>query len=372
MRWLPSLALSLWCGASFAATISGQISNSGGTPIAGGEARLWARSGKWFSFTAGAGQLVTPNGSGNFTFSGVPAGDYLVDVRPGGVGYGDRWYDSDGNGYVAADADLITVTAAQSRTGVNITVEQSGGVDGVTRLGGALAAGIQVRVEQVSDPRVHHNEDSHGAEHQGGFYMRGLPPGQYRVIAHDPTGANGDEVSAAPFNVAAAANFAAGTLFLTAAPADPTEPNNTRATGTMFSVTRTVPYNSPANARIGPRNTGDVDWYCANAAAGERFIARVQGIVDVEGGMSHESPWVDPVIAQYNGAVKVREDDDSGPLSLDSLLDTGELPAGPVCFAVSIEQVDRSAQILPRGAIHPSPESTSPDAYSGQWTTLIR
>ncbi len=327
----------LWCSNSFAATISGRVTNTSGAGVQS-EVRLWARSGKWFSFSPPNGQVQTSAAAGTYSFTNVPAGDYLVDCRPGG-GNGDRWFDLDGNGYVAADADLITVTASQTRSGVDIVVEQSGGADGVVLLGGNLAAGMQVRVERVSDPRVHHNEDSKGAEHQGEFHMRGLPPGSYRVVAHDPTGVNDDEVTAAPFTIGAGATFNAGTFSLSAAAADPTEPNNSRAAATMFTASRSTPYNSPANARIAPRGS-DVDWYCTTAAAGERFIARVQGVVNVEGGMSHESPWVDPVVAVYrnNAAgtfVRIDDDDDSGPLVLDSLLDTGEIAAGQVCFVVS-------------------------------------
>jgi len=327
----------LWSSNAFAATVSGRITNTSGTGVQS-EVRLWARSGKWFSFTAMGGQVVQSAGSGTYSFTNVPAGDYVVDCRPG-AGNGDRWFDLDGNGYVAADADVITLTATAMRSNVDIVVEQGGGADGTVRVGGNLAAGMQVRVERVSDFRVHHNEDSHGAQHQGEFHMRGLPPGSYRVIVHDPTGANGDEVTAAPFTIAAGANVATGNFALTAPPADATEPNNSRATATMFTTTRMTPYNSPASARIGPRGS-DVDWYCTTAAAGERFIARAQGLVYVEGGMSHESPWVDPVVAAYrnNDAgtfVRVDDDDDSGPLNLDALLDTGEIPAGQVCFVVS-------------------------------------
>lgn len=335
MRPLPSIALTLWCFSAFAATVSGRITNPGGGGVAGGEVRLWARTAKGFSFTATAGQVIPAAADGTFTFSGVPAGDYKVDVRPGGGLHADRWYDADGNGYTPGGADVITLTAMQARTGVDITVEPSGGVDGNARINGALAAGLQVRTELVTDYRVHHNEDSKPAPHQGNFYMRQLPPGQYRTLVHDPTGANGDAVSAAPFTIAAGMNHALGTLNLVAAPADPTEPNNTSATATTFTATRMTPYVSPAGARIGPRNTGDVDWYCTTAAAGERFIARVEGVVTVEGGMTHESPWVDPVVAFYRGGMKVSEDDDSAPDSLGAELDTGELTAGPVCFAVS-------------------------------------
>lgn len=335
MRRLPALILSLWCTCAFAATVSGRITNPAGTGISGGQVRLWARSGKSFSFTAAAGQVVPAAGDGSYTFSNVPAGDYRVDVRPGGGLHADRWYDADGNGYVPGGADVITLTAAQTRTAVDIAVEPSGGVDGLTRLNGALAAGLQVRTESVIDFRMHHNEDSKGAEHQGEFHMRQLPPGQYRTLVHDPTGANGDVFTPAPYTITAGMNFAAGTLSLSGAAADPTEPNDTRAAATPFAAVRGTPYLSPAGARIGPRNTGDVDWYCTMAAAGERFLARAEGLVNVENGLTHESPWVDPVIAFYRGSMKLGEDDDSGPGSLDALLDTGELTAGEVCFAVS-------------------------------------
>src|SRR4051812_13235319 len=116
MRWLPSFALSLWCAVSAGATLSGKISDPANNGVAASEVRLWARAGKGFSFTATGGQLVMTAGDGTFTFNNVPAGDYLVDTRPSG-GFGDRWYDTDGNGYVAQDADLVHLVSGQVRTG---------------------------------------------------------------------------------------------------------------------------------------------------------------------------------------------------------------------------------------------------------------
>ncbi|MBL8956354.1 MAG: carboxypeptidase regulatory-like domain-containing protein [Myxococcaceae bacterium] len=334
---LPALFALFWCSASLGATISGRVTNAAGTGVQS-EVRLWARSGKWFSFSAAGGQVLTSTATGTYTFSNVPAGDYLVDCRPSG-GHNDRWFDLDNTGYVAGDADLLTVTATQTRTNVDIVVEPGGGASGTVRINGNLAAGMQVRIERVMDVRVHHNDTSQGAEHQGEFHMRGVPPGSYRIIVHDPMGTNGDRVTASPFNVTVGGVANVGDFPLSAAASDPTEPNNTRTAATMFTASATAPYNSPNGARIGPRGS-DVDWYCTNAAAGDRYIARVQGIVNIEGGMSHESPWVDPVVAFYGNnaagsVVKLDDDDDSGPLSLDALLDTGEVRAGPVCFAVS-------------------------------------
>src|SRR4051794_34890257 len=108
MRCLSSCVVLLTAVVSSAATINGKISDTSGNGVAAPEVRLWARAGKGFSFSAGAGQVVSAASNGNYSFTGVPAGDYLVDTRPS-AGFGDRWYDTGGNGYVAADADLITV-----------------------------------------------------------------------------------------------------------------------------------------------------------------------------------------------------------------------------------------------------------------------
>lgn len=328
----------LWCAAASAATVSGSVTN-GSAGIANASVRLWARNGKWFNYVGNGGQTVTANAQGVFTFNNVPAGDYLVDARGGGLT--DRWYDTDGTGYVAGDADVITVTASDTRSGVDLVLEPSGGINAQLRGNGAVVSGLQVRAELVNDPRVHHNEEQQDPLHQGEISIRGLPPGTYRIIVHDSASNLEDGLSTATINVTAGNLASAAQVNLGTKATDPTGANNTPLTGTPIAVARGTPYVSPAGAAISPRNGGDVDFYCLNAGAGARFIAVAEGTVATEAGGSHESPWVDPVLSVWrpnSGGMftKLLEDDDSGPGSTDSRVDTGELSAaGPVCFGVT-------------------------------------
>ncbi len=335
----------LLASGAWAATVSGQITNAG-TGIAGMEVRLWAQTPKGYSFTATNGRVVTTDASGNYSIS-VPAGTYKLDTRMGvsvAGNYGDRWYDAaapSGNGYVQQDADELVLSATDTRGGVDIAVEINGGFDNSTLSAPAVPlGGLFVRVESVTDFRVHHNDVSKTvpASRLGEVSFRGLPPGTYRVHLHDPNYARADVV-AGPLAIAANVVSTPADFTAPVAPADPNEPNNTSATGTGLDpapLRQSPALTISRSASIGPRNSGDVDFFCWTALANERYFLRAFAPFGAlsDGGV-RESPWVDPILSFWNGTTRAATDDDSGPLGLDSRIDTGPVQAGRVCAAVS-------------------------------------
>jgi hypothetical protein len=337
-----ALVLALLATGASAANLSGTVTGPGGAPVATAEVRLWASTGKDYSYQATGGQTTMTDANGNYTFSNVAPGQYIIDVIASGLA--DRYFQNDGgSGYF--DATVITVVSGQDLSGLNISMDVSGGFDGMATVAGGLAAGVQVRVELVADPRVEHNDTSQAGPHQGGFYMRDLPQGLYRVALHDVSAVQADKLG--PMStVASGANGNVGTIDLSAAPADPYEPNNSQAMATSVSSAPLqqlpqMPYVT-SGARIAPRNSGDVDWYCTTMRTGDRLYATAVGTLLLETGGTHESPWVDPVMSLWRpdgtGTYqKVLENDDGAPgTQRGALIDTGELAdGGAMCVVVS-------------------------------------
>lgn len=340
------LLIALVACPALAASISGRIT-SGGTGVAAMEVRLWARTAKGFSFTAPTGRVVTTDATGGYLITNIPAGTYKLDTRMSDTvsgNYGDRWYDVAaplGNGYLPETADELVLTSTDARTGLDIAVEVNGGLDGRTVASvAAPLGGLFVRLESVADLRVHHVDVSKTtpAARLGETSFRGMPPSTARVVVHDPNYTRAD-VFGPSFTITANTNGTAGDLVIPPAPADPNEPNNRVDAGSTLDVSAlrmTPPQPVTRTGAIGPRNSGDVDFFCWTAQAGDRYFLSAVGTFGVlpDGGV-RESPWVDPVVSFWSGGVKLAEDDDSGPLALDARLDTGVVAPGPVCAAVT-------------------------------------
>lgn len=346
MRPLLLILLVATTGPAFGASIAGRIS-AGGTGLAGMEVRLWAQTPKGFSFQPPNGQVVTTNASGDYLISNIPAGTYRLDTRMSMVlsaNYGDRWLDAappTANGYLPAAADDVVLGAADALTNINIVVEVNGGLEGRT-VGAATAplGGLFVRLEASSDFRVHHNDVSKTtpASRLGETSFRGLPPQEYRLVVHDPNYTRADVIGPT-FTLTANTNVTGGDVTVALAPADPSEPNNQVDAGTLVDVSaiRMTPSQPiTGTGAIGPRSSGDVDFYCWESLAGERYLLSVVGTLGTlaDGGV-RESPWVDPVVSFWREGNKVAEDDDSGPLGFDALLDTGVVAAGRVCAGIT-------------------------------------
>src|SRR5207302_6020671 len=77
-------------------------------------------------------------------------------------------------GYDGADADRIALSTANIAL-QPLDLKIGGGIDGITHApDGSLLPGVNLRAELTSNPAVHHNDLSQGAEHPGEFHFRNL------------------------------------------------------------------------------------------------------------------------------------------------------------------------------------------------------
>lgn len=340
-----ALVVALASSMAFGASVSGRI-HDGSAGVGGMQVRLWGLGPKGYSFQSPYGSVTTTDGAGNYVFTGVAAGSYKVDTRmPNGVSgnWGDRWFDAvppSADGYVMEDADVFPLGATDSLPGLDIQVEVNGGFDGrAVNQSNVNQGGVQSRAELISDRRVHHNDTTRNdAFWPGLFSFRGLRPGATRLILHDPNYNLADTIRT-PIAVTSNTAPTISNVVMAPAPTDPREPNNSAtATGSAFDATLfrgATPGTFLATGAIGPRSSGDTDWYCFDGLATDRFIIQVGGTLTLEDNTVVPSPWVDPVVSFWSGATKLGEDDDSGS-GVASQLDTGELgTAGRYCVVVS-------------------------------------
>ena len=356
---VPLVASILAATPAGAATLSGTISDVKASPIKGIEVRLWGLSTKTKVYDVV--KKASTDASGKYKFTGIAAGDFKLDARMPAMmlaNYGDRWYDQAqpvSKGYISSDADVITVKATDTLTGYNITLEATGGLDATVASKSGLAAGIQVRCEQKTEHRIHHSDFSMPTftynkatvtVHLGKSYFRGLLPSDYRLLFHGPDGKYETQVAAGPYKVASTKTAKATKVTLVAMALDPYEPNNSPSdkgsaiNKDLFHLTTPQPFVT-SGALIGPRNSGDVDWYCYDALATDRYIITADMPLKVEGKV-REHPWVDPVVglfavpAKSGVPAKVKTDDDGGPGLRDAKLDSGVLGTkGRYCVAVT-------------------------------------
>ena len=353
------IALTLISSVALGATLTGTISDGKSSPVKGMQVRLWSASTKTKAYAVT--KSTTTDASGKYKFTGITKGNYKLDARmPASYTgtYGDRWYDvtqPTSNGYIAENADVIAIKATDNLTGYNITLQTTGELNAIVSDKGGLKHGILVRCEQKTEYRIHHNEASRPTfmvgkikviKHLGISYFRGLVPASYRLLLHGPDGKYETQVKTGPFNVVASKKGATSKVTMVAMAKDPHEPNNSPTdkgsaiNNDIFHLTTPKPYIT-TGALIGPRSGGDVDWYCFDAFATDRYIVKADTPLKVDGKV-RESPWVDPVVGLFSipkktaTPVKIKVDDDGGPGLRDSKLDTGVLGTkGRYCLAVT-------------------------------------
>ncbi|MBA2665041.1 MAG: hypothetical protein H0U74_22330 [Bradymonadaceae bacterium] len=324
---------------AFAATISGTIYDSNGVTLGNAsiQVRLWEQTPKGYAVV----HTQLTGVAGTYSFVDVAAGTYKLNARmaPGFSGhYGDTWYDKvepSSDGVFSADADELTLGAEAVVTGMNIVLPLTGGFNGrvVSPIGTPLST-IGVRAESRTDYRYHHNDFTKGITPRLGEYsIRGLRNSHpYRLIVYDAQGRYETLIVPGPFNVSNALDPNLGNHPLVAMGSDPNEPNNTAQEGVAIAA---IPYQS-SGAIIYPRGS-DVDWYCLDAAQGDRLLARARAQITVDG-ETRLHPWIDPILSMWemtNNTLLVWNDDDPNERGLSSLVDSGSLDAGRYCFAVS-------------------------------------
>lgn len=341
-------------------SISGDVKDeSNGGSLANVEVRAW-----WYS-AAVKGWICTTdqqnpvaciytnftNAQGHFSIGGLPPNTYLIDGRGGPPNYTDRWYSGAAAdptlqstaGYIGSDALQIAVNGVDRLLSPALYLRQGGGLDGTITANGSLFAGLFLRAENANDGRIHHNDRSQIDPHLGEFHFRGLLPGPTDLLSYSLDGLYESQRLSAGLSIAANQNLDSGAHALTAM---------NLATDTfngLIDVTTVQPSFGAGRAPhsqfvssgtlIAPRNAGDVDGFCFQANANDRFELSARAAEIRRGRIN---PWVDPMLRLNDpSGAQIAFDDDSGSLTpgggpLDArIANTGELAAGRYCARVT-------------------------------------
>jgi hypothetical protein len=108
---------------------------------------------------------------------------------------------------------------------------------------------------------------------------------------------------------------------------DPYEPNSSPASGTSLPES---PDNWESSGAVITPRASDVDFYCFDALAGDRYFITTTSGLNV-GGELRDSPWVDPMLGWFAASpvalLLSNDDDPSGAGRLNARLDTGVVSA---------------------------------------------
>ena len=158
-------------------TISGQLTNVGGSAISNRRINAWPADGdgNYYAYT---------DGSGNYTIQGLPYGDYIAapevkTYQPAEQDYMRIYY----NEKARYNADVITLSAGSpDATGINFQMVIGGKITGQVS---PASADAYVVVLSSAGERV--EEDSTNSS--GNYEIKGLPGGTFKVLAM-PDGTN--------------------------------------------------------------------------------------------------------------------------------------------------------------------------------------
>jgi uncharacterized repeat protein (TIGR01451 family) len=161
-------------------TISGTVTDSSGLPLEGIRvASLPSAGGMVFG--------ATTNKSGSFSIGGLPLGSYKVSAGPdptdpgsSNSNYSTKFFD---NELLGSTADLVTLSPSDLNVRlVNFVLEFGGSISGqVVDQNGKPITGAYI----WASPFATNNTEGNGSytDYSGSYFVRGLPPGIYRVSA---------------------------------------------------------------------------------------------------------------------------------------------------------------------------------------------
>lgn len=128
------------------------------------------RVGDEFPFTS-----AWTDGSGSYRASGLPEGDYVVQVNTYGTAYLDTWFDG---AEVEVDAQLVAVGRGATVSGIDVRLPRGGSFSGlVTDSAGVPIAGVSVSASNY-ELGVYRNAVTAA---DGSYQVGGLPSGPYSV-----------------------------------------------------------------------------------------------------------------------------------------------------------------------------------------------
>ena len=158
-------------------SISGTVTNSLGAGIANVQVQVYDAADTDVSSSKGT---VTTGQDGSYTLSGLPSGSYKLFFSA--VGYFSEWYDGKTS---QAAANPVAVTAPAPTSGVDVVLEQSGGISGTVR--NTTGSGIANVWVGVSHPDGSYATGA-PTNQDGSYTVSGLPTGSYMVRFNAPSG----------------------------------------------------------------------------------------------------------------------------------------------------------------------------------------
>ncbi len=160
--------------------ITGTVTNSDGSSPVGGAVLLALRADNKLPELA----LGKSDGeTGEYALGPLPAGDYVVFAYPGKDGLLPEFYDG---ARILAAATTVSVQPPNATSDINFTVDKGGVIEGIVFLQGNYPAGA----DTLSDFPVVAYDATTGLSmgvadvtFSGGYRIKDLPPGQYKVAA---------------------------------------------------------------------------------------------------------------------------------------------------------------------------------------------
>ena len=158
-------------------SISGTVTNGVGSGLANVQVQLFDAADADMSAPKGT---LTTNQNGSYTLSNLPSGSYNLFFS--GSGYFSEWYN---NKTSQGSADPVVVSAPNPTSGVNVILEQSGGISGTVTNG----AGIGIWNVWVG---ISNADGTYflgvPTDQQGHYTVSGLASGTYTVRFNAPSG----------------------------------------------------------------------------------------------------------------------------------------------------------------------------------------
>ncbi|SFN26462.1 MSCRAMM family protein [Dokdonella immobilis] len=324
---------------AWAGSIAGQVSASpDGTPISGFAVNLLnAAGGKGWAVV----QSLTTNASGSYLFSGVAAGNYIIQAVPMNTPqqclYAQRYFDSMAPydaGRLDSSADVISIGAGTNITGINFALNTVGSLQGTVTNGSVGLGGVQVRLQDRSDGRYHVDAvTSASSGTLGTFTVCGVDPGSYLFWIHDLDAQYDDRIAPGPYIIISGSQFTIGNLVMQPMPVDPYEPNSTLETGTSLP---SISLSWDSSGALLSTRGNDVDFYCFEALAGDHYLITTTTDVSISGEPS-TSPWVDPVLGWFSTSpASLLLSNDDAPGQRNARLETGSVTiSGRYCVGVT-------------------------------------
>lgn len=179
-------------------TVSGSVKNQDNNGLSAVTVEIHDSSGNIINDTNGNPLTTTTDGSGNYSFSNVPAGNYeIVEIDPAGyvsTADGDISTDSDANANSSQVDNIIPVSivSAKNDTGNNFVDAAVGSVAGSVKDSNNNPLGlVTIEIRDLSNNIVNDiygNPLTTTTAADGSYSFSNVPAGNYNIVETDPAG----------------------------------------------------------------------------------------------------------------------------------------------------------------------------------------